>query len=120
MDADRIFLPNMARIQIITEQDQMIAAMDREKAQLGKSGFGKPEKEQDRICNEIQGICDRQAELLQQAKRIRGLVCTLVEEGAYWAAFEALSPVEAKRVRSALEPIVQKARERQAQLEVVQ
>lgn len=120
MDHPTVYLPNMARIQIITEHDQMVLALDKEKAQIFRTGSGLSDEEIDRNAHKIAGICDQQAPLIQQGKRVRAMVCTLVEEGAYWLAFEALSPDQARAIKQQLEPTVQRMREQRDQQETRQ
>lgn len=120
MSSRQVHLPDMTRIRIITEYDDMVIALDRKKYEIGKAGFEEPIEERDRFAHQIAAVCEDQVPLQRKANEIRGTVCALVEAGAYWLALEALRPAEAARIRQGLEPTVQRMRDARDQQETVQ
>lgn len=113
-------LPNLARIKIITEYDDMVAALDRKKAEVSKDVFDKPMDERMKIADQLAAICEDQAPLLRKAQDLRSMVVVLAERGEWWMAFETLFPSEAKRFKKALEPTVQNIRDARDKQETVQ
>lgn len=120
MQLPGIQLPDMSRIRIITHYDDMVVAMDREKAEISRKGFEKPMHERDAVVDELAEICERQAPLTVKGQEIRSTVVLLTEMGAYWLALVSLFSDEADKIKRRLDPAVQKMREASAGQETVQ
>lgn len=113
-------LPNLSRIRIVTEYDDMVVALDKKKREISEEVFDKPLDERMKVADQLAEICEQQAPLGRKAQEVRAAVVVLAEMGAYWLVLESLMPEQAAHIKKAIEPTVQKMRDASAEAETVQ